>query len=154
MNSMKPTKPKTMREIKFRGKCLISGKLVYGDLIHGVGYKAGKVYILPNKENLAYVKYCDPLDGVCVDAETIGQFTGLQDQTGKDVYEGDFDSDGNIVIWCNECCGWQFGQIDIPTNEIVINCHNCDGNFMFQDLIKEFEIIGNRFENKELLTIK
>ena len=43
------------REIKFRGKCLKSGDWVFGDLIHGVGAKAGKFYILPNKINLASV---------------------------------------------------------------------------------------------------
>jgi hypothetical protein len=77
------------REIKFRGRCIKSKELVYGDLIHGVGSKAGNLYILPNKINLAYVKHCDPLDGVKVIPETVGQFTGLNDSKNKEIYEGD-----------------------------------------------------------------
>lgn len=77
------------RVIKFRGKCVISGDWVYGDLIHGVGHKSGNMYILPNKINLAYVKHCDPLDGVKVIPETIGQFSGLIDKNKIEIFEDD-----------------------------------------------------------------
>lgn len=73
-----------MRYIKFRGKDILSGDLVYGDLIHEVGSKNGRMYILPTVVNLAYVKNCHPLDGVEVDPETVGQFTGLFDNTKWD----------------------------------------------------------------------
>jgi len=74
------------------------------------------------------------------------QFTGKKDKTGVDAYEKDYDSEGNMIDWCDECCGYQFFQIDIPTKDVIC-CHNCEGNFMLQDHMKDFEIVGNIYEN-------
>lgn len=131
-----------MREIKFRGKCSQSNDWVYGDLIHGVGFKKGNMYILPDKTNLAYVKHCDPLDGVNVIPESVGQFTGLKDKNGVEIYQHDYDENGLMVDWCDECAGWQFFQIDIPSKDIIC-CQNCDGSFMLRDHLPDFTIIGN-----------
>lgn len=69
-------------------------------------------------------------------------------KNGIEIYEGDYDEDGNCVSWCDECNGWEFSQIDFPTADIIINCHRCDGNFFFQDIIHEFEIVGNLYKLK------
>lgn len=86
------------------------------------------------------------------DRWVIEQFTGLKDKNGKECYEKDYDADGNMIDWCERCCGYQFFQIDIPTKDIIF-CQNCEGNFMLQDHIGDFEIIGNIHSNPSLLTI-
>jgi hypothetical protein len=75
--------------------------------------------------------------------------TGQKDKNGKTIYQGDFDVDGICVVWCDTCNGWEFGQLDRPTNEIVIPCHCCDANFMFEDVIYDFVIYGNIYQNNK-----
>ena len=80
-----------------------------------------------------------------VKPEKILEYINRQDINGEEIYEGDYDNDGNCVVWCDKCSSWQFAQLDVPTREICIPCHSCDGNFMFDDHIQEFEKVSNRF---------
>jgi uncharacterized phage protein (TIGR01671 family) len=140
-----------MREIKFRGKCLESGELVYGDLIHGVGVKSGNIYILPSKINLAYVKNCDPLDGVRVDSDSCSQFTGLKDKKGVEIYEGDIvNVDNNEPEEHGEfdvvtVCKWDIGGFILEDN--------AEGHWTRQLYHKPYRltVIGNIYQNPELL---
>ena len=75
-------------------------------------------------------------------AQLLEQFTGLLDKDGVEVFEGDYDEEGNMVDYCQTCLGYQFFQIDIPTRHILF-CHNCDGNFMIQDYLSEFKVKSN-----------
>lgn len=79
------------------------------------------------------------------------QFIGKKDKHANEIYDGDFDPDGNVVVWCDNCNGWEFGALDIPTNELCIPCHRCDGNFFFEDHINDFEVIGNICQNRKLV---
>lgn len=138
-----------MREIKFRGMVVdsitVNGKknvFVYGDRIH---YDKEDYYILSQNE-----RNWDVHEGCRVIPETVGQFTGLLDKNGKEIYEGDIiNIKGGFIraiYWDDERLGWStLAECDADTDgEDKLFYHGWDG-------INELEVIGNIHENKELL---
>ena len=139
---------KTMREIEFRGKYDLNSEFTYGNLIHGVGSKSNKMYILPNVINLAKVKNCHPLDGVSVIPETIGQYTGLKDKNGTKIFEGD------ILEWvsCNPFSKGEIRKVQVYYIEAHFWCKGTIGVYLGELLVHEkCEVIGNIHDNPELL---
>lgn len=129
-----------MRDIKFRGKRLDNGGWVYGDF---------------TRRKSRYAPQLDTTYGIsdefgtfrAVDQSTVGQFTGLCDKDGKEIYEGDIISayNGRIkgpVIFDKR--GLAFGVPNGP-NEI----YQFSMNFLES---KDIKVIGNIYENPELLS--
>lgn len=126
-----------IREIKFRGISVQDGILVYGSLLNAIDgsfiIDDIKVFNEPTLvNNTSYA--CE------VDSKTLGQFTGLTDKNGKEIYEGDI-----FLNEHNEECG----TVDFYDGSFWIHWGSIAVLLSEENLY--FTIIGNIHENPELI---
>ena len=132
-----------MRTIKFRGKPTVIVK----DWVYGF-YK--KENIIWNEDLLV------PMDNL-VDPETVGQFTGLHDKNGTEIYENDIlqlKIDGKeynplLVVYSEVYAG--FCMLSENTlNNVIYKPHRPVNPNWWDEFKDEIEIIGNIYDNPEL----
>lgn len=122
------------RIIKFRGKSL-AGDWEFGDLSQW-NEEDGRKRTFISLEGL------EPVE---VKPDTVGQFTGLHDKYGKDIYDGDIVKRKHLGLEKIYECRWveQFASYDISNNANHHFLHGLD--------VRKLEVIGNIYENPELL---
>lgn len=131
-----------MRIIKFRGK-----KIDNGEWLYGYYFKYGDTHnIVPDRYS------SKPFGYFYVHPETVGQFTGLNDKNGKEIYEGDI---------CK--LNFNYSNDKIGTVYFEYGCFFVDdkhpsGNLPLRSFRESkdniIEIIGNIHDNPSLLTNK
>lgn len=128
-----------MREIKFRGKRTHNGEWVYGYAVLTTGIRAEKH--LCCRENF---------DSFWVDGKTVGQFTGLRDSGGKEIYEGDILEKVIGMYGYASIGGKSIATMDrFPGFWLVDEVFGRDGCGLEQPL--NWKIIGNIHDNMELI---
>ena len=121
-----------MRDIKFRGKRKDNGEWVYGDLMTGDSWSE-----IHNNSGWWLV-----------DPSTVGQFTGLTDKNGTEIYEGD-------VLSRKE---WGMGgphdpeeRCEVQYLDYYIKEGEHSGHFNIELWSEWCEVIGNIHDNPNLL---
>ncbi len=130
-----------MREIKFRGK---TGTTEGKKWVYGYLYKIKSFF----SEDYQYFIKNEHLQETSVDEDTIGQYTGLKDKNGKEIYEGDIVRtkymDKTFIVWV---------EYSDEYAEFVTKCKEI---LFFDEPLSDIgradrEVIGNIYDNPELL---
>lgn len=122
-----------MRDILFRGKILNTGKWVEGMLVLKDEYVPNIHVIISQRTSFTYP----------VREESIGQYIGLTDVNGTNIYEGDIVD----ILTEND----EYGVVTYEDGGFVVKASTFVVDFMSNINGKDVEIIGNVFDNPRLV---
>lgn len=130
-----------MREIEFRGLGIFDGKWAYGG-ISNMDPSAPAIITKNFNEG-------ESPSAHVVERKTVGEYTGLKDKNGKKIYEAD-------LFWWNGA----LREVVYREDKAAFMGKRIQGNgytdrffylWHLQDLMDRVEVIGNIYENPELL---
>ena len=119
-----------MRNIKFRGRKLHTEEWAYGDL---------------SQQDPQYPRIYNWQEGSdnVVEKETVGQYTGLIDIHGKELYEGDavrdVEQDLSVIQWEKDLVRFLLMPTDANSPRCILSS------------ITTLEVVGNIYDNPELM---
>lgn len=141
-----------MREILFRGRRISDGSWVEGGIIKtfhpNFDHESPETFKFLNANCYCI---CANNRDIFVEQESISQFTGLTDKNGKKIFEGDIvkhycSSEDKTIFdvgqfyWCENIC--QFRRTSRTEGQFYDVNNSC-----------EYEVIGNIYDNPELLKV-
>lgn len=131
-----------MREFLFHGKRKDNGEWVEGYLFTANWYLNDEKFTAIMRTDTTAYPHCEVSGWEEVDPETVGQYTWLTDKNGKKIFEGDIVKVTAITFFC---------EIIEYTEIVYLTCHQ-----LMYDLetSNEIEVIGNIYDNPELLQMK
>ena len=136
-----------MREIKFRGYNRFDQRWVYGYGLHQAVFEDGS--------SNAYVT-AGIREVFIVDKESVGQYIGCKDIYGKEIYEGDIIERTDKTPVAEFYNKKEIGVVEYKNAQFVLKTgqdsyYEISYDGIFFTHMADYKVIGNIYENKELL---